>query len=254
MIGRAADADRWADAVDRWQYQDTAAPGDDATEALAALVRAYMCRRGVEQMRADADEAARKYAVAGKVAAATGLLQGIARILSGDLDGGDAVFEEAITVGAEAGAPDVLAQLLCERALVAIARDQWSQAEAFTAQARALLRPAGLEDADATVCAVQARVALHRGDVTAARQELVSAQRLRPLLTYTQPHLAVQSRIELARAHLALADLAGARTVMREIDELLAGGPGWEPSSGRPRRFEPGLPKSAVPVSPERRL
>jgi LuxR family transcriptional regulator, maltose regulon positive regulatory protein len=69
------------------------------------------------------------------------------------------------------------------------------------------------------VCAVQARVALHGGDAPAARRQLVRAQRPRPLLTYAIPHLAVQARIELTRAHLALADLAGARTLMREIDE-----------------------------------
>ena len=55
----------------------------------------------------------------------------------------------------------------------------------------------------------------------AARQQLVSAQRLRPLLTYALPYFAVQARIELARVHFALADLAGARTLMREVDELL---------------------------------
>ena len=76
------------------------------------------------------------------------------------------------------------------------------------------------------VCAVQARLALHRGDAPATHQQLVSAQRLRPLLTYAQPHLAVQARIELTRVHLALADLAGARTLMREIDELLKRRPG----------------------------
>ena len=68
---------------------------------------------------------------------------------------------------------------------------------------------------------MQARVALHRGDVTAARQELVTAQRLRPLLTYASPCIAVQTRIELTRVHLALGDLAGARTLLREIDQLL---------------------------------
>jgi LuxR family transcriptional regulator, maltose regulon positive regulatory protein len=41
------------------------------------------------------------------------------------------------------------------------------------------------------------------------------------LLPYTLPHLAVQARIELIRVHLALADLAGARTLMREIDDVL---------------------------------
>jgi len=40
-------------------------------------------------------------------------------------------------------------------------------------------------------------------------------------MTYAHPHWAVQARIELIRAHLALNDLAGARTLMVEIDEIL---------------------------------
>ena len=62
---------------------------------------------------------------------------------------------------------------------------------------------------------------MHRGDVRAARRQLAHAQRLRPLLTSASPHIAVQARLELTRVHLALADLAGARTLMREIDELI---------------------------------
>jgi LuxR family maltose regulon positive regulatory protein len=46
------------------------------------------------------------------------------------------------------------------------------------------------------------------------------------LLTYLEPHLAVQARIELIRVHLALSDLAGARTLMHEVDELLRRRPG----------------------------
>ena len=57
LTSRPAEAERWADAVDRWQYDDPARPDDPATEAMAALMRAGLCRRGVEQMRADADEA-----------------------------------------------------------------------------------------------------------------------------------------------------------------------------------------------------
>jgi hypothetical protein len=44
----------------------------------------------------DADEAAQKYAAAGIVMPVTGAVQGIARILPGDLDGADAFFEETI--------------------------------------------------------------------------------------------------------------------------------------------------------------
>jgi LuxR family transcriptional regulator, maltose regulon positive regulatory protein len=81
------------------------------------------------------------------------------------------------------------------------------------------LRQAWIEDA--LIRAVQARVAMHRGNATAARHELVTAQRARPLLTYARPYLAVQAQIELIRVHLALGDIAAARTLLREIDEVL---------------------------------
>jgi len=99
----------------------------------------------------------------------------------------------------------------------------WDRAEILASQARTPLRQAGVEESYVTplACAAQTRNALHRGDVPAARQQLVMAQRLRPVLTYAVPHLAAQARIELARAHLALADVAGARTLMREVDALL---------------------------------
>ena len=222
--GRAADAEQMASAVDRWRSQDVARAGNHRIEGLAAALRALLCRHGVEQMHADADEAARQYAAAGIVRPMTGLLQGIAHILSGDLDRADVVLDEAVRAGQEIGTPDTIAQMLCERSLVAMARNQWNQAEALAGQARSRLDQAGLEDA--TVCAAQARVALHRGDVPAARRELVSAQRLRSLLTYAQPHVAVQTRIELIRAHIALADTSGARTLMREVDDVLKLRPG----------------------------
>jgi LuxR family maltose regulon positive regulatory protein len=154
------------------------------------------------------------------------LLQGIARVLCGDLDGGDAFLQE--TIGIWEIAPDTLANALSQRSLVAIARNQWSQAEALATEAAAVLRRAGTEDCYATplICAVRARIAMHRGDVAAARRELVNAQRLRPLLNHAQPYLAVQARIEMTRVYLALADLAGARTLMQEADDLLRRRPG----------------------------
>ena len=208
--------------VDRWQGAE-ARPDNPAAEAWAALLRAWMCRRGVEQMGADAAEAARRFAALGILSPGPPLLEGIACLLCGDPDGGDARFADAMSV-ADAGAPDIRAYTLCERSLVAMARGQWDHAEDFAGQARAVLRQAGLEDA--FVCAVQARVAMHRGDVPAARRLLVSAQPTRPVLTAAEPQIAVQARIELTRVHLALADLAGARTLMREIDELLRRRPG----------------------------
>jgi LuxR family maltose regulon positive regulatory protein len=228
LTGRPVDAERWADAVDRWQYGDESRPGDPSATAWAALLRAILCRRGVEQMRADADEAVHRFAAGSFVTPAPALLQGVARVLGGDLEGGDLSLEDAVSIGEEADAPEDLAVALCQRSLVAMARDQWDRAEVLTGQARASLRRAGIEESYATplICALRARAAMHRGDVPAARQQLVDAQRLRPLLTYALPYLAVQTRIELARVHLVLADQAGARTLMREVDDLLRRRPG----------------------------
>ncbi|HZI73065.1 MAG TPA: LuxR C-terminal-related transcriptional regulator, partial [Gemmatimonadales bacterium] len=105
---------------------------------------------------------------------------------------------------------------------------EWGRAGVLAAQAGMVLRRAGIEDSRVTALlgAVQARIALHRGHVSAVRRELVSAQRLRALLTYAIPHVAVQARLELIRVHLALTDLAGARTLMREVDELFRRRPG----------------------------
>jgi LuxR family transcriptional regulator, maltose regulon positive regulatory protein len=226
-MGRPAEAVRWADIVERW-HEDPARPADAYAEAWVPLLRALLCRDGVEQMIADADETARLHAAANMIRPSPVALQGIARVLSGDLDGGDAYFVDAVRIWDIVGARDFLAVTLSERSLVAMARGDWSQAEALADQAHAVLRRAQIEDCYAAplVCAVQARTAIHRGEVTAARQQLVRAQRSRPLLTYAIPHVAVQARIELARVHLALADLAGARTLTREIDEVLKRRPG----------------------------
>jgi LuxR family transcriptional regulator, maltose regulon positive regulatory protein len=245
LTGRPVEAERWADAVDRWQYGDPARPADHSTEAWAAVLRTFLCRRGADQMRADADEVVRRFAAESFVTPTPGFLQGIARILCGDLDGGDASLEDGVSVGEQVGAHEDVALALCERSLLAIARRDWGRAETFAGQARAALRRAGIEESYATplVSAVQARVALHRGDLPAARQQLISAQRLRHLLTYALPYFAVQARVELIRVHLALADLAGARTLLREVDELLRRRPGLVNLAGEAQALRTRLAK-----------
>ena len=248
LTGRPVEAERWADAVDRWQNRDAGRPDDLHAEAWAATLRALLCRRGVEQMLADAGEAVRRFAAAGIVMPLAVLMQGLARVLSGDLDGGDACLADAVSAGEQVGGHEALAGALCERALLAMARGEWSRAEVLAVQARTALQRAGIEDV--LDCAVQARVALHRADAPAARQELVSAQRLRHLLTYALPHFAVQARIELTRVHFALGDLTGARTLMREIDDLLKRRPGLGTLAGEAGELRARLAKehgSSIP-------
>ena len=77
---------------------------------------------------------------------------------------------------------------------------------------------------------------------------------MRHELTYALPHFAVQARIGLTRACIALTDLAGARTLTREIDELLRHRPGLgtlvaEAEGAR----APSCPSCAAQTPPERR-
>jgi LuxR family maltose regulon positive regulatory protein len=248
QTGHPAEAERLADTVDRWQYGDPSRPDDPVAEAWAAVVRAILCRHGVRQMRADADEAAQKLAAAGIVAASAALCQGIARILSGDPEDGDACLETAVSVAGQIGAPETLGMALCEQALLAMARDDWSRAGRLAEQVGTALRHTGTEILLA--CAVRARVAMHREDVAAARRELISAQRLRPLMTYARPHMAVQARIELAHVQLALSDLAGARTLMREIDEILGRRPDLGTLVGEAQALRARLSGERIPSAP----
>ena len=252
VTGRPAEAERWADAVDRWQYGDAARPDDPPVEAWAALVRALLCRHGVEQMRADADEAVRRFAAESFVTPTPALLQGVARSCPVISMAATRPWRMRSASGSKSARPSM------SRSRCASGRWwRWHAANGTGPRSspnrqRAVLRRAGIEESYATplVCAVQARTAMHRGDVPAARQELISAQRLRHLLTYALPHLAVQARIELTRVHLALADLAGARTLMREVDELLRRRPGLGTLVGEAEALRAQLSKERGPSAP----
>lgn len=100
--------------------------------------------------------------------------------------------------------------------------------ERHLSEAWALARDANLEDYPPVtiVHAAAARIALHKGNRPRATAELTRAQRLRPTLTYALPHIAVQARIELARCHLALSDVAAAQVLLQEVTDVLTLRPG----------------------------
>src|SRR5208282_4087185 len=146
LTAQPADAERRADVVDRWQYGDAARPDDPYAAANAAQLRAILCRHGVEQMCADAEEAVRRYAAENIMSLAPALFQGIAHVLCGDLDGGDASFQEAISTGEKTDEPQALAMALSERSLVAMARGEWARAQLLAGQAHTVLREARIEE------------------------------------------------------------------------------------------------------------
>jgi len=228
--GHAAAAERWADAADRGSYQGTLPDGSTSIDGWRALLRAKLCRHGVTQMRADAELALTLIPVGSPWRGPAQLLVGISHLLAGDHSRADDLLAEAVDVAEDTGATLAASVALAERAMLAIGRQDWQDAEALVEQARSLVGNAHLEDFVTSVVlyAVAARVAIHHGNLDQAEQDLVRAQQLRPQATHALPYYAVQARLELVRAYLALTDVAGARTVLREVDDLLR----WRPDLG----------------------
>jgi LuxR family transcriptional regulator, maltose regulon positive regulatory protein len=217
VAGRPAAAERWADSAER------APDGDPSTGGPLALLRAALCRAGGQQMASDA-ELALALAPAGSAwQASAQLLLGISHLLAGDLDLADQCLADAVEVGEDAGAGSAMVAL-AERSILAMGRGDWRQAEALAERAGAGARGACLErhPGGALLLAVTARLAIHRGDVPRARDDLARAERLRPQLTWALPHLAVQVRLELARNYLVLTNAGAARRLLVEVDDLLS--------------------------------
>jgi LuxR family transcriptional regulator, maltose regulon positive regulatory protein len=227
MTGKPADAERRAGIAER-AATDANQPDSAPAEPWLALLRALLCHDGVDQMRADAELAAKTTAAGSFWRAASLLFLGTAHLMAGDPDQADAIFEDQIAEAGSAGGTLGASVALSERSLLAIAKGEWDLGERYLSQAQTVARESHVEDYPAATImyAAAARMALHRADRPRARGELIRAQRLRPALTYAVPHFAVQARTELAKAHLALGDLAGARTLMREAGDILRRRPG----------------------------
>jgi LuxR family transcriptional regulator, maltose regulon positive regulatory protein len=223
LTGKPADAERWADVAERGAAATNLPDGSLLIGPWLALIRALLCRDGVEQMRADAELAATTLAPRSFWRITSMMYQAAAHLMAGDLDRADVLFEAVVSEGQAGRIMFGPCIALAERSLLAIARDDWDLGKRYLSEARSLAREGKLEDyPPATILyAVAARMALHEADRLRAEAELTRAQRLRPGLTYAVPHMAVQARIELARCYLALSDFGAARTLLREADEIL---------------------------------
>jgi LuxR family maltose regulon positive regulatory protein len=228
--GHAAAAERWADAAERGSYDGMLPDGSASIEGWRALLRAKLCRYGVRQMRADAELALTLIPVGSLWRAPAQLLLGISQLLAGDLGVADRVLAEAVQVAQDTEATLAASVALAERAILAIGRQDWQAAETLVNQARSVVANAHLEECVTSLVlyAAAARVAIHHGNRDQAKQDLARAQQLRPQATHALPYYAVQARLELIRADLALTDVAAARTILREVDELLR----WRPDLG----------------------
>ena len=223
LVGNSAEVDRWTAAASTAAASDDPASDGSPIESWAALLNAFLCRSGVTAMQKDTEIALAGLASSSYWRPTALTLQGLALLFDGEPDRADAIFSRAADVGVGSGRLPAAAAALAERALLALARRDDDEAERLIGEAETLVDGGQLQDYPLTGIfdVAAARVALRRGDVGAARGYVAQASRLRLGLTAAIPFLAVQARLELARAYLELSDAAGARTLLREVRDVL---------------------------------
>jgi LuxR family maltose regulon positive regulatory protein len=222
LRGRPDAAERWAVAVESSPFEGPM-PDGSPLEAWAATVRALLCKHGVEQMRIDAELAVSRLPAASPWRPVSLLLHAVAVLLSGELDRAEALLDQAAEAAVAGGAVWAGVVACSERALLALERDDLLAAESELARAGAFIDDAPPADyvVTAILLAATARLASAKGQGARARKTLASAQRIRPMMTHALSWFAVQARLELAKAHLALSDPRGASTLYQEANRIL---------------------------------
>ena len=219
LLGNAPGAERWAAAAERGLGSAPAGTLD----ASLALLRTLLCQDGIAGMRADAAAAWAGLAPDSPWRATALLMEGISHLLDGRADDAEPLLARVDGVADRLGAMPAAAAALGQRAIIAMERRQWEEGDRLAERSLAVLAAGHLDDyvMAAFVHSVAARAALHRGDPARAREHLAHAVHLRPLLTSSMPHRSVQTLLELAQAYLGLDDVAGARAVLRQADEVI---------------------------------
>jgi LuxR family maltose regulon positive regulatory protein len=149
---------------------------------------------------------------------------GVHLLMQGDPAGADALLVRAIEYGLDEGAIPATTTALATRAQIAILRDDWVRSAELVRRARHLIIEHRLESyaTSAAAFAVGSRVAAHGADATAAAADIALVQRIRPILTAAFPYVAARVRLDIAHAYLALGEVAGARLMLSEVEDLLA--------------------------------
>jgi LuxR family maltose regulon positive regulatory protein len=222
LRGRPDDAERYSYALEHSRYDGPMLDGSPSARAWVPMVSALLCRRGITAMRVDAELALEQLGESSFWRPIALLLQGVGILLEGDIERAEWILAKTAREAVGVGAVYVGVVAHSELALLALARSDPTSAEVELAHADAFLRNQPVEDyvPAAISLAARARLALETRQTASARKLLVRAMRMRPQLSHAIPWHAVQTRVELARAHLALADVEGARTLLREAEDV----------------------------------
>jgi LuxR family maltose regulon positive regulatory protein len=197
---------------------------DEELGPFALLLRSYQSARGVDQALTDARAARAGFnSNAEWIHVALGA-ESLALTAKLGIEEAESTWTDALWRSQSIGAHPFTTSGLAERALAAIARDDWATAEEWVHDALDVIRAGRLERyiTSGLAFTVAARIQARHGRMEEARGLMGQAMAIRPRLTVAIPLLALQTLLEMTRAYLELADVAGARRMLRDAGDLIA--------------------------------
>ena len=223
VLGHVATTERWAGAaLAAAGGTDRLMPDGSALKGWLAVMEASLFRHGVARMRADAETARARLAPRSSFQATAMFFEALSYHLDDQPAEADERLAHTVERARQLSLPPAIAMALGERTILAIERRDWAAAAELADEGVTLVEELHLGGylQAIVVYATAARVAAHRGDVLAAKHHAALASRLRPVCTSAVP-LSAHFLLQLAHAYLELADPAGARTVLRQVRDIL---------------------------------
>jgi LuxR family transcriptional regulator, maltose regulon positive regulatory protein len=219
--GESSDARRWLAIAEARIDEGFSALGAASTAAGVALLRAVMCPAGLEQMRADAEFAVESEPSWSPWHRTALVALGFSHVLAGNDVRAEEVLSDLVRGARSVEDATTSSGAMAQLALYALERGELSEAEALSRQAHERAGGAMLAAASGFALVARARVAQRRGDSRGLAEYVAGVQLQRPKLTAAIPWLSALTLLQLTRIHIASGDSAGARTILRDLNDLL---------------------------------
>jgi LuxR family maltose regulon positive regulatory protein len=219
--GDSSNAQRWLAIAER--RSDEAFPnlGAASTASAVALLRAVMCPAGLKQMRADSEFAVASEAPWSPWRLTAAVALGFVHVLAGDAARAEEVLADLARNARRAEDATTSSVSMAQLALYALERGELVDAETLSREAHERAPNAVLAAASAFALVARARVAQRQGDSRRLAEYVAGVQAQRPKLTPAIPWLSALTQLQLTRIHIASGDSAGARTILRDVNNLL---------------------------------
>jgi len=211
-----------ADIAERRDHHGSPGDGSASFASQRAMLRSAMARSGARDALANAKIAVSLERLGSPWRATALMVMGSSYEMLGEVDAAELAYIESIGTGAAMSWATVMTSL-AKRAQLRMNAGDWRGAEELIDRADEL-REVWHFDGFVSVLfvdAINARVAIQRGDFDRGRESLVRAQLLRPVANHAAPWLSVDALLNLSRAYLALSDPAGAQLALREAEQIL---------------------------------